>query len=84
MRRTVTETDPSLMNTVPNAEGGSAPTPAPASAPAPAPSQAGAKFDALVGTTLAERYEIIRRIGEGGMGAVYEARHTIIGKRVAI
>jgi eukaryotic-like serine/threonine-protein kinase len=45
---------------------------------------AGAKFDPLVGATLAERYEIIRRIGEGGMGAVYEARHAIIGKRVAI
>ena len=76
MRRIVTETDPSLMNTVPQAEAGST--------PAPAPAQAGAKFDALVGTTLAERYEIIRRIGEGGMGAVYEARHSIIGKRVAI
>ena len=43
-----------------------------------------AKFDPLVGATLAERYEIVRRIGEGGMGAVYEARHSIIGKRVAI
>jgi eukaryotic-like serine/threonine-protein kinase len=40
--------------------------------------------DPLVGTTLAERYEIIRRIGEGGMGAVYEARHTVLGKRVAV
>ena len=45
---------------------------------------ASAKFDSLVGATLAERYEIVRRIGEGGMGAVYEARHRIIGKRVAI
>jgi serine/threonine-protein kinase len=80
MRRTVTETDPSLKNTGPHAEAGSAP----ASTPAPAPTQAGAKFDPLVGTNLAERYEIIRRIGEGGMGAVYEARHSIIGKRVAI
>jgi len=78
MRRTVTEIDPSLMSTVPHTEAGSAP------APAPAPTQAGAKFDPLVGTNLAERYEIIRRIGEGGMGAVYEARHSIIGKRVAI
>jgi serine/threonine-protein kinase len=33
---------------------------------------------------LAGRYEVIRRIGEGGMGAVYEARHTLIGKRVAV
>jgi serine/threonine-protein kinase len=80
MRRTVTETDPSLMNTVPHAEADTTPAPS----PAPAPAQAAAKFDALVGTTLAERYEIVRRIGEGGMGAVYEARHSIIGKRVAI
>jgi len=71
MRHNVSETDPSLMNTVPHAEADAAPAPA-------------AKFDALVGTTLAERYEIVRRIGEGGMGAVYEARHSIIGKRVAI
>jgi tRNA A-37 threonylcarbamoyl transferase component Bud32 len=74
----VTETDPSLMNTVPHAEAAGVPVPAPAPAPV------GAKFDPLVGTTLAERYEIIRRIGEGGMGAVYEAKHSIIGKRVAI
>jgi eukaryotic-like serine/threonine-protein kinase len=42
------------------------------------------RADPLVGTRLADRYEIIRRIGEGGMGAVYEARHTVIGKRVAV
>jgi len=41
-------------------------------------------FDSLVGATLAGRYLIVRRIGEGGMGAVYEAKHTIIGKRVAV
>jgi tRNA A-37 threonylcarbamoyl transferase component Bud32 len=41
-------------------------------------------FDSLIGATLAGRYQMIRRIGEGGMGAVYEARHTVIGKRVAV
>ena len=37
-----------------------------------------------MGTVLAGRYEVLRRIGEGGMGAVYEARHTVIDKRVAV
>jgi serine/threonine-protein kinase len=40
--------------------------------------------DALVGSTLGERYRIIRRIGEGGMGIVYEALHVVIEKRVAL
>jgi serine/threonine protein kinase len=40
--------------------------------------------DGVVGGLLAGRYEVTRKIGEGGMGAVYEAQHTLIGKRVAI
>ena len=40
--------------------------------------------DPLVGQIVAGRYAITRKIGEGGMGAVYEAQHTLIGKRVAI
>jgi serine/threonine-protein kinase len=42
------------------------------------------QFDSLIGVVLAGRYEVLRRIGEGGMGAVYEAKHTLIGKRVAV
>src|SRR5689334_4532589 len=40
--------------------------------------------DALVGHTLVERYKLTRKIGEGGMGAVYEAQHVVIGKPVAV
>lgn len=39
--------------------------------------------DALVGSEL-DRYRVIRRIGEGGMGLVYEGLHIAIEKRVAI
>lgn len=36
------------------------------------------------GTLLAGKYEIRRRLGSGGMGAVYEARHVRMNKRVAV
>lgn len=38
----------------------------------------------MIGETIANRYEIIRALGEGGMGAVYEAKHTSTGRRVAL
>src|SRR5690242_17031179 len=38
----------------------------------------------LIDTTLAGRYHVTRKIGQGGMGAVYEATHTLINKQVAI
>jgi serine/threonine-protein kinase len=71
MRRIMAEVDPSHPDMTPHA---------------PASDAAGGaeRFDPLVGTVLAERYAIIRKIGEGGMGAVYEARHAVIGKRVAV
>src|ERR1700710_864425 len=38
----------------------------------------------LVGVTLSGRYFIKKLIGEGGMGAVYEAEHTHMRKRLAV
>lgn len=40
--------------------------------------------EALIGELLAERYKLSRLIGDGGMGAVYEGRHILIDKRVAV
>ena len=39
---------------------------------------------ALIGTTISDRYLIERLLGEGGMGAVYQAEHTLMRKRMAI
>ncbi len=36
------------------------------------------------GAIVAERFRIRRKIGEGGMGAVYECEHIKVGKRYAI
>lgn len=40
--------------------------------------------DPLIGTVVSARYKILHRIGEGGMGIVYEAEHVVIEKRVAL
>lgn len=38
----------------------------------------------LVGQILADRYRVVRLVGEGGMGQVYEAQHVNINKRFAL
>ena len=41
-------------------------------------------IESLVGATIAGRYKVIKRLGEGGMGTVYEAIHTVLEKAVAL
>jgi len=38
----------------------------------------------LVGSVMEGKYKITQLIGEGGMGVVYEATHTLIGRRLAV
>lgn len=40
--------------------------------------------DPLIGTTIQNRYRIEKKLGQGGMGAVYLAEHILIQKKVAI
>jgi serine/threonine-protein kinase len=40
--------------------------------------------DPYIGATVADRYKVIRKLGEGGMGVVYLAEHVFIEKRVAL
>jgi serine/threonine protein kinase len=40
--------------------------------------------ESLVGANIAGRYKVVKRLGEGGMGTVYEAIHTVLEKAVAL
>ncbi len=42
------------------------------------------EYDRLVGETLDGRYYIKSKLGEGGMGVVFEARHAVIERPLAI
>src|SRR6478672_6361951 len=40
--------------------------------------------DPLIGKVVSERYRVLRRIGQGGMGVVYLAEHALIEKKIAL
>jgi serine/threonine protein kinase len=49
----------------------------------PSPAVGGSGADLAPGMFIGE-YKIESKLGQGGMGAVYAARHPVIGKRVAV
>jgi serine/threonine protein kinase len=40
--------------------------------------------DPLIGAVIAGRYEVVRVIGQGGMGTIYEVRNTRLGRSFAL
>src|SRR4051812_45416986 len=49
----------------------------------PAP-QSPRQHDTVVGTNRLGRYQVIGRLGQGGMGVVYQAEDTLLKRKVAI
>ncbi|MHC4821471.1 MAG: protein kinase domain-containing protein, partial [Planctomycetota bacterium] len=65
----------------------SAPAPAPVPAPRPAPPPAPPpkdKDEELIGYAVGDEFEITKKLGEGGYGAVYEAVDRTLKRKVAI
>ncbi len=43
-----------------------------------------ASMDPLIGRILLDRYEVLRKVGSGGMGAVYVGRQLAVGREIAL
>jgi len=43
-----------------------------------------AAADPLIDQVVADRYRVLRKLGEGGMGSVYLAEHVVIEKKIAL
>ncbi len=37
-----------------------------------------------IGTVIQGKYRLVRALGDGGMGSVFEAQHVVLGSRVAV
>jgi serine/threonine protein kinase len=40
--------------------------------------------DPMISQVVADRYRVLRKLGEGGMGAVYLAEHIVLEKKIAL
>src|SRR5215471_4632505 len=40
--------------------------------------------DPLIGRVVSDRYRIVRKLGEGGVGGVYYAEHLLVNRKVAL
>ena len=49
-----------------------------------APEAPNRSAESRVGQVIADKYRILRLLGRGGMGEVYEARHVVVGRRFAL
>ena len=46
--------------------------------------RSGAAADRMCGRVFGQRYRVLSRLGEGGMGAVYLCEHAVLGRRFAV
>src|ERR1700758_4701161 len=40
--------------------------------------------DPLIGRVVSDRYRIVRKLGEGGVGGVYFAEHLLVNRKIAL